>query len=456
MLYTILQGFLLLEFVWEMLTYKTPGYTAPVWVWALRITAAFAGIILGKLWQDRGFRLLAVLLLFQFFRLFLSEPARLYENSVSQYLMGGLWAFGGCYALGRVLTRDQAKRFLLIVTAVWLVWMLAYCGIGIYTAVTRNRVNNLAGTGWRLTGATAALRLNMIYLATVSGAVAGLSALGALLAGVSVRNRAVKAVFFAAALVLLAALCLTDARSAQVVAAAGIGLLCGLLLYRRLTSRGTRGALWYSLLAVLLAAAAALLLLQQVTPMLNRLRAGGFPVSRALAEEADSIDSYDIAARGFGDDLLHGRGTVWKNVLLYLKNNPLLLLTGASVYVPMSGVIAQESMTFAAGHSHNLALQMLLESGIPGLLLAGGFVLYAAVRCLRVLRNGSSPLWLRVLPVLPAAALLGELVECFLWQNAYYSPILFWVITVLGVICAAGAPDGRPAEQTPQPAEEAP
>ena len=445
LLYAVLTGFLLLEFIWEILVYRR-AYTAPAWVLLLRLGSAGLGIWLGKLWKDWGFRLLAALWILLFIRVFFTDQARLFDNGVSQKLMAGLWAWGGCYALGRVLEEKQLRRFALILAALWTVWMLANCGLGLYATVTRVKIPNLSGKGyWRALGKIGAARLHLVYGATTTGAVLAFSAMIAGIALFAVRPVWAKILFGLSLLPLLLCLCLTDARSAMFMTAAGIAALTGIRVYRHLVGEDVSTEARTPVLAAaaaLLAAAAVfgvcVILLLQVTPLFNRLQVRGL-IPRALAEAEATTVPNGMASRGLEEAYeLSGRTGIWRATLRYIGKKPMTLLTGTSIDQTMSGVNALRKNASSAAHCHNLPLQVLLEAGIPGLLLFCAFAGLIFTRAFRVVRDPGQPLWIRLLPAMLIGMAVGEMVECYTALLTYATPVTFFLFAVLGVISARG------------------
>ena len=163
----------------------------------------------------------------------------------------------------------------------------------------------------------------------------------------------------------------------------------------------------------------------QITPAFNHVRAQGI-IPRALAEETVKTE---VAARGFsGDRVLTGRSELWSMIFNYLKDHKTVFLTGESKQLPLLNI----AVWF--GHSHCLYLQVLVESGIPGLLLVLSFIIYIIINAVRAITNPELPLWIRLLPAIIASLLVADLVECFLWLRASYAPMTTVFFIVAGIL----------------------
>ena len=94
--------------------------------------------------------------------------------------------------------------------------------------------------------------------------------------------------------------------------------------------------------------------------------------------------------------------------------------------------------TIVSEHCHNMFLQTLLESGIPGLALMIAFMLCTARRALRLIRREGAPLLLRLVPAAVCAIWVGELTECIVRMSNYRVPNFALLMLYAGVVCALG------------------
>ena len=225
-IYVVLMSFLLLGYMIIIATYKdstTTGqsYILPIQFWILRVFSAIIAIILGKLWKDKGFLILMAYLLLKAIRVAVDNPANLFDQSVSEILLTGLWVFSACYGLARILDKDQLKRFLSINASIWTIGMVIYSCVGIYAAWTGKYIYNIGqGSYWGIKDQ----RLFLVYYVTTAGSVLSVSAIIAC-AGIFIADHRFNKVLFGVSVFpMLVALSLTDSRNAQICVAIGISL----------------------------------------------------------------------------------------------------------------------------------------------------------------------------------------------------------------------------------------
>lgn len=451
---------LLLRFLLLLVFYREP-YHAPVWILVLQSATAVLGICLGRMWKHRTFWPLATYLLLLVVRLLFQGPALFAEPGIPDLLIHGLWVFGACHSLGFVLSDHSLRRFIRSFAAVWTVVSVLHCLVALYAAWRGQVVWNLPhGAFWgfagtvgegapgmneiNAVGAGYGVRLSVILYCTVSGAELSLSAMVALCAAVCEKKSWARILYLLALLPMLFAMGLTDTRACFVSFAAGAGAVVGILLLRTLRSRLRPLSSW--ILSFVSAAAVMVLLvllISRSTAVYNSLRAhGGLFFSSALAEESPATV---VSSRGFGGDLdaiLSGRPDVWRYILRYLRDNPRVLLLGESVWLPMRGANAQPGLTHVVGHPHNALLLVLLQAGLPGLLLIL-WVLCSALRCsVRLVSRAETPLWQVLLPAVILSVCVGDSVECISGFLGFPYPncsLLFLAIGLLYRPSSAGS-----------------
>ena len=120
------------------------------------------------------------------------------------------------------------------------------------------------------------------------------------------------------------------------------------------------------------------------------------------------------------DSTLSGRTWLWSCTLKALKdNNGNMLLLGRTPYDYLDILWSYGFPDFQT-HVHSIYLQVLVEWGLPGLMLMLAFLILFAVSALRLIFNDRLPFWQRFAPA-PAIALLAvELVDCFMRLNDEY------------------------------------
>ncbi len=461
--YAILLGGMLLDYL-LIQAVDHEAYSLSAIVAGLRLLTALTGISLGKLWKDKGFLFLASLLVIQTLRVLFTDPNLLITQDVSENLLTGLWAIGGCYALARVLTYRQIKIFLRIFITAWTVGMVVHCSIALYAGWKDIHIMNLSGGSfWGIrhskwgTQFPERLQIGFVY-PTVGGSALSLSGVTALGAMLAEKKKGLKIWFGAAFLIILVTLGMTDTRASYVSLSVGVGAIVLSAVLHLLLTKGSKQCkqtkihkpVWVwtaSIGCMLVAAAVTLFLVLKVAPVYNTVKTGGgLPIAKAAAEAEQEEETEEtipqpkqqIISRGFsGEGFLSGRTEVWSKVIEYLRNHPTELIFGASVHDSMAG--PNQEMEIIMAHCHNMPIQLLLENGLVGLVPILCFAIYTLLNGLRILNSRTTPLWLRLIPALPASALVGDLAECFVWFRSWTGAALAFAFVAFGMINTWGA-----------------
>ena len=464
---------LLLRFL-VLLVFYTEPYYAPKWIMIAQFLTALSGMVLGKMWKRKPFWFLAAYCVYLFIRLLLenTKVART-DLSVRQILFHTAWVVGACYTLPYVLGREQMKRFLRIFAAVWTAGVTIHCFIALYAAWKGIVIwNPVHGAFWGFSGKAGGggpgfmevnalgsgvgVRLNVVMYCTVSGAMVSLSGMIALIAAVCEKNRWAKLAYALSLVPFIFVMGLTDTRACHISFGAGAGAVAGILLMRKLRA-GSRGAecgkgrrFVRGCLSVGVALAAALVIvviIGKTTSVFNGLKArGSLVIPAALAEGAESGTTV-VSSRGFEgglDRILSGRVYAWKYLARYLSEHPKAILWGESVWKPMRGPNAQSGLTYVVGHPHNAELMVLLQHGIPGVILMGAMMLITVRRSFRLVNHDETPLWLALVPAVALSLCVGDLVECIAVFMAHAYPNCSALFLCMGLICLYGAKDRIP------------
>ena len=444
-IYAVLMSGLLLGYLAVIATYK--DYTAtgqdfvfPGFVWPLRVISAVMAIVLGKLWKDKGFWILMAYLLLKIVRVAVSGPQNLFEYTVSDNLMTGFWVFTACYGMARVFSRKQLKQVLNVNVSIWTLGMVISSCLGIYAAWRGTPIYTIGkGAVWGITWRN---RLFFTFFPTVSGSVASFSAMLALCSAIVAKHKGIKALFLLSMIPMFVALCLTDSRCAQVTISAGIAMMAGVFILRGLRehARIRNRNSWYAWAAAVVSMGvifvALVLLCMKTISGFNHVKAEGLLIPRAFAE-GTGVKKI-VSNRGYtGDNVLTSRPMIWKSAIYVIKNNPAYLLYGTSVLNPMTEVNTSPIMTFRASHCHCMPLMILLENGIPGLLLIGAFMIRAAFASFRLVLKTKTKQEVVVVPLI-VSVLLGELIECFLWLRTGTCPTLAFFFVAIGILLTTG------------------
>ena len=438
-----LMGILLLWYLYSTATFNV-HYSTPAWVHIARCLTAVMAVCLGKMWKERAFRFLAAFYLFMVIRLCFPHFEGFADQGVRESLLLGLWLFTACFGLASVLKREQFAKYITTLAVIWTIGMVLFSLIGLYSAWTRQTIGTIGGgSSWGLYGARKSPRLRMVYPVNTSGSMLGISAMIAACLLLQCRKKILKAAWFAALIIILAALSLTDSRTSEVVSSLGIGGMAGITLIRYIRNKypsQRARAFIIGLLSTVIISAFVFLLIRGFRPFFHQnVIRGGLLIRSAGAETGKPTVIQQILYRN-GDIsrmLFSGREKFWNAVIVYLKKNPITLLYGTSVYQPMAGPNAL--FGYEAAHCHNTLLQILLESGIPGLCLMGGFLVTVTARGFRLINRKQVPFaWLCLIPAIVFAAWAGEMVECFIILFRLYTPQQAIVFILMGIICTYG------------------
>ena len=436
---------LLLRFL-VLLVFYTEPYYAPKWIMIAQFLTALSGMVLGKMWKRKPFWFLAAYCVYLFVRLLVENTtvART-DFSVRQILFHTAWVVGACYTMPYVLGREQMKRFLRLFAAVWTAGMMIHCLIALYAAWKGIVIwNPVHGAFWGFSGKAGGggpgfmevnalgsgvgVRLNVVMYCTVSGAMVSLSGMIALIAAVCEKNRWAKLAYALSLVPFIFVMGLTDTRACHISFAAGAGAVAGILLMRKIRA-GSRGA---------------------ECGKGKRIARGclsvGVALAAALAEGAGSGTTV-VSSRGFEgglDRILSGRVYAWKYLYRYLSEHPKAILWGESVWKPMRGPNAQSGLTYVVGHPHNAELMVLLQHGIPGVILMGAMMLITVRRSFRLVNHDETPLWLALVPAVALSLCVGDLVECIAVFMAHAYPNCSALFLCMGLICLYGAKDRIP------------
>lgn len=422
-------GFNLLSFLWLLITGAGISAIPPI-IWLTRLASASLAFALGRLWEDRGFQILSVYFLLFVFRAFIPDPNSIFTEEMAQSILSALWLFASCYGMGRVLSIKQIKVLLFICGSIWTLGMAVLSCLGLYAVWSDQTIHLLEDAFINLYGR----RLRIVYVVTVTGSFLSFSSLGAAIIGVCNRKRAVKTGFLMALFPIVVSLALTDSRSAYISVSVGFSSMVVIILLYLIQKnykwwgrmkKWRKGALVFLVFVAL--AFVFVLCIMQVTKIYNQIKAQGI-IAKAYA---DSIDDGAISVRGFtGSRILSGRAELWEEIIGFIRLNPTVMLIGNTKISPLTGADNYYA------HCHNLYLQVLVESGAIGLILVLLFMIYTFVHVIRAIGSVEIPLWIKLLPSLILAFIVGDLVECFIWVRSSQCPMNAVFFISAGVLCS--------------------
>lgn len=313
-------------------------------------------------------------------------------------------------------TKQERMRFLKTVLAVWTVFYTGLSLLGIWSAFSGVRILDLSRT-LEICLREDDRRLKLMAYSTVTAANLTMSIAMALAGHMLTEHRAGKAAYLISLVPMLICLSLSGGRTGYVCTGAAVGYT--LVMHARPALKKRYGKqvvrICLSLLIFLLACGLVVMGLPMVTRGFNAVHAGGI-VPQAQAEEVleeaeDSALTLAEERNLFHQDGLSGRPIVWKAALDVLRGRPYLLLTGTSIPEVMEYVlpVTAEATTEVYDHVHCMYLQILLETGLPGLGLALAMVFMLLKRTWRLIRSGDN---LAMLPLPALGLLLYETVDC--------------------------------------------
>lgn len=402
-------------------------------IWIIRLVTAIVVLAIKRQNKDFGILVLGLYFLLFVFRIVIVEPANLFKEDISESIFAGTWLFFACYNFGWVLSNQQIYKFIRLSVSFWTIVMDIACIVSLYATTLDQYMFNL--THGSVIGIYAG-RLMLFNLPTTTGLILSLSALLAL-CGLYCTNRLCLRFFYAiSTMLLMLCLSLTGSRTGYISFASGTGALAFILMYYRIEKKNNRIKNWKKLsiaiVSLILVTVIVLYTITKTSDLYNRIREGrGLFISNAYAETL-------VSDRGFigNDDVFNGRIEIWKAVLEVFRQKPVLLLTGASKMLPMTDVCQITGTAYA--HCHNILLQILLESGIPGVLLLLAFWGYTAKRAFALIRMSNIPIWQKLLPVLVASIIVGDMAECSTWLKATQCPMNAILFLTSGIICSLG------------------
>lgn len=394
------------------------------------ILFAVMNIFLGKMWKDKCFWILLALLLLQFFRISAADEASIaWRNKIFSL---GIYAYFGCYGIGHVLQGEKLKRFIWFLCLLWTAAMVVYSCIGIYVGSTGTPVSTLGGAQFCITEDN---RLRPVYH-PVDGGIIASAGIAVAIAGMCItRNKAGKAGYLLSIIVIFTAGVMTATRTFLIVNASEFAIAVTLFFYNLFFSktmqkdREKKAIKWIALIAIFTAVLAGMIFLQPRVFSIYEYLTGkrSFPVSAAYAEEGIPAAEPRVSFREFKtdggmDSFLNGRYRIWENAFTLFREEPKVLLWGESAFRPMEKInkMRNEMGLHTVSHVHNTFLQIMLENGIPGLLLYLSFIFIFIWQALKLMLDPTIPLWQKIMPVPAIGCLIADTVDvCAIATDGY-------------------------------------
>ena len=461
-IYAVIAGLMLLHHFYVLLHYPVipTGATrlAPFWIVFAAIT-----VLLGKSWQNGSFWLAAVFFIFSFERLYIEKLIVTGETAV--YFSSAIYSFFICLSAFSILRPSVWKPFLQILCSLWAVAILALSIVGLYVSWTGGQIANLVGTtNYMFKG-----RLSLFAIPTITSSILG-SGIIMMLVGFSVStHKPIRLFYLLSCFVALVTNSLTDSRSSFLMIAlmlTGVMSLGLWTIYRNQKGNnfsGKKTMLVVILLVVFFCGCFYGTIEGQryLGPQFVEIRNNGYIIPSAKAEESITEKTTESTATPeppkfsqrnvwISDStdinyILSDRFSAWQKGFKYIRDNPDTLLYGLSIDGSVAPIVGRED------HSHNILLQILLEGGIPTLLLYLSLMFYGVYHAFRLWNRRGIPFWQRVLPLPVFSILLLEMAECLTHFSFGLPPMtLFWFF--LGATITVSKSLGKAPKTTEQPA----
>ena len=294
---------------------------------------ALCNTVRGKLWKDPGAVFLFMLLAWKFVRLVPKGPDALKENAHVFFFC--IYAFFGCYGLGKALKKESIQLFLKVFCAAWTISLLILCIMGIYVAWTGDEIANLGNKAVLIKEN----RLSMIYHWIEGGFLSSISLVVATIGFILCGKKAGKVFYVAAMAVIFLAGLLTMTRSAYAITAAEFAIILGILVHQRYKARASQNAEgkkrgWIRILAVIAASGIAmtgiqLIVVQEFNSLRNRVVINAEKAdSTSENKQVETLTVRHIVNQKGVDMTLTGRTETWSNVFQVIRENPRILLWG--------------------------------------------------------------------------------------------------------------------------------
>lgn len=397
----------------------------------------------GQTWQRKSFWLLLGSFFYILLRCMADGPTVMRNNTKDVF--NALLVFGVYYQLSFGFTAEQMKSFLRVTCSIWVLMEVVLSLVGLWIVLYDQVIPSLAGAnvlGLRNQ------RLSLFFYPTITSSNLTVSIVLACM-GLFVARHTISRILFALSLLVMwIALGLSATRSGYLTIGMAVGMCLSLPMLRWMRAhthirewllRGLCLVLTGTLVVV------AYFSLNATIPLFNMVQssvhaqaetAEAIPTDDTLEGQEDllPVDTVQQRPLQFDSHLLTERQYIWMAIFHYFQDNPSSLIFGLGLSDPMEPIMPYlEGSSISYPHAHCIYLQVLLVYGLVGLvcLLLFLWLLVRASLCLFFAKD--LPLWQCALPVLPALALVTDLMECFLLLDCNY-PALSFTLLFAGLV----------------------
>ncbi len=372
----------------------------------------------------------------------------LLDNNGATLCLGLVLASVVFYQTPAMLSQDKRKRFLSLFLHIFAITLGALAWIGVIATYTGQAFVS-PFTGLTL-GGNSASRLTLFHIHPNMAATFFLIGLCMLFyLAMQTKKKSLWIPYLLGLLGFYLAIALTGSRTIYILTSLCAGAFAFLLLHKRL-SRSSKWIGWLSSIGIWLTVAALLFGgFSLITQLMNahiaaRKAAVISQISEELPEKkakkeikAQTRSIKPLSERPIMADIatLTGRTAIYQTVIPVLEARPQTLWIGTAredfMKLPNEILLAQsgKDKIAQANHMHNLFLQVLLITGLPGLLLVIVFVVILAVQSFRLFFLGKeeAPLPMKALVVLPCVLLLNCMLEPYVFvENNLVNLIFFF------------------------------
>lgn len=352
-----------------------------------------------------------------------------------------------------LLTGEELRRSICVIASVWAGCMSVVAALSIFCVATNSLYYTAAGTVIGIQEYYGSYRLWITNFPTISAENLLTAAAFGMLALITAKKKWLKICFGGMLALLYVAIGLTDGRTAMIAFGILLAVAVMISVFQLLRHRGKvrfAAGLGAAVLTVVLVYGicgfvAGLFPVDWTSVSQNqRIRTTQTPVEMVeiaapkktaeavslayvdtkdsprvslLAVEPEPVwetpEEQQVTIHREIESSLSGRTWLWSCVLQALKDNGKMLLVGSSPFDYLEILYTYGFPDYQA-HAHSIYLQVVLEWGMPGLILMVVFLVLFAISALRLIFNDRLAFWQRFAPA-PAIALLAvELVDCFM------------------------------------------
>ncbi len=191
----------------------------------------------------------------------------------------------------------------------------------------------------------------------------------------AVRRKWIKVIIIISAIVNYLAMALTNCRTIFMCFAICFALLVFLLIQNKtgIKKKGIQNAVFIMTLIIVTALA-----YKSIDVSLKTINA--FSVKNVAAQTLEDDTLFEDSRDVFGENsTLSPRVKIWKSIPYVLKKDPMILLRGSAQTGLMDVSCEVTKFDPAIGHYHNMFLNILMLTGVPGLIIVLAF-LYILIR----------------------------------------------------------------------------